>query len=186
MRERSDPSPKHVEILIGNTLLTATAHAERRNNTGAWTLVSYRHGRTTTLDWTFNPRIRPPLKAQPAIAHTFTPERRTTTSKALGGRPRWRGSDRVGRWSGMTNAGNWGARVVYIPSWDEPRSIEARLHLLRRTKPLVCAGQVREDAWNQATKRLLRSAPTSSDLRRYQLEDFTCVVGLAGFEPATP
>jgi hypothetical protein len=58
MRERSDPKP--VEILVGKTWVPATAHAERRRATGAWTLASYRHGRTTTLAWTLNQHIRPP------------------------------------------------------------------------------------------------------------------------------
>jgi len=60
MIERSNPFPRPVEIMIGTTWVPATAHADRHDQTGAWTLASYRHGRTTTLAWILNSRIRPP------------------------------------------------------------------------------------------------------------------------------
>jgi hypothetical protein len=60
VRERSASSPKPIEILIGGTWLSATAHTDRHDRAGAWTLVSYRNGRTTTLAWILNSRTRPP------------------------------------------------------------------------------------------------------------------------------
>ena len=61
MLQPSDP-PRPIEILIGTTWIAANAHADRHDRHGAWTLVSYQHGRTTTLAWTLNSRIRPPRK----------------------------------------------------------------------------------------------------------------------------
>jgi hypothetical protein len=63
MNGRPDPSPRPVEILIGNSWVPATAHAEHHDRrTGAWTLVSYSHDHAPTLAWTLTNHVRPPRK----------------------------------------------------------------------------------------------------------------------------